>query len=440
MRYAANGYFVPPPVVKIVPGEHLALCMPDLGDHTMMRWRLLACVALALLISGSPSPRAVAATPQAPTMPRLVQQRAVELPDTRIISMSPDGRWIAGVQPALGYQRGQLCTFATETLAPQACADLSPLEAGLRIEDVVWSPDGTRLAFAEETFKVFLDGDLWVMDAVTGRLTNVDDDGFSGRRLPVLGDAHDGVISLPVNPAFSPDGRRLAFSRSLIVNGVFAGNVIATVPADGSAAPEIVTRVTAEEPGVVYFGIRWAPDARRIFYSVHHRESADPQNGIWSVDMVSGQTHQVLGVTDPDAGAPAVAHVAASGDRLLAFYPLAAARFQVAKPVFALVDLARGRASWLTLNIPGVPDYAWVWMATFSPDGRMLLLVSRLTDPDHQVILQDVSTGRQVSIVPEGLTGAGPVAWGILPTWATNGTVFITNGASLSSATLLELG
>jgi dipeptidyl aminopeptidase/acylaminoacyl peptidase len=135
-------------------------------------------VALAI---ARPTVTAMAASPVPVSAPRVLDQRTIKLPDTRIISMSPDGRRIAGAQPVIGCQRGRLCVFAVTTLAQQSCVDLSPLEAGLRIEDVTWSPDGTRLAFAEDTFRVLRDGDLWVMDVATGALTNVDDDGFGGR-------------------------------------------------------------------------------------------------------------------------------------------------------------------------------------------------------------------------------------------------------------------
>lgn len=371
-------------------------------------------------------------------LPRVVNQQAIEIPDTRIISMSPDGRWIAGAQPAVGYERGRLCVFEVTTLAQQSCADLSSLRAGLRIEDVIWSPDGSRLAFSEQTFKYLRDGDLWVMDALTGALTNVDDDGYEGN-LPLFGNSDEGTITQPANPAFSPDGQTIAFSRSLIVDGDLAGNVIATVPADGSAAPQTVAQVTTNEPGIAYYGIRWMPDGQQIVYSVHHRNDTDPQNGIWIASSQGGTPRQVLGAADDESGAPAVVQVTATGDRLLAYYPLVVSRFSGGNTYLATVDLESGAAEWLTLDDPNAPEHAWISMAAFSPDGTALLLVSRLTTPDYQVFVRDVATGQQASVVPEGLPGAVPVNWSVIPTWATNGTALIPDAARLSNAVLLEI-
>jgi Tol biopolymer transport system component len=53
------------------------------------------------------------------------------------------------------------------------------LNTMLRMEDVVWSPDSTRIVFSEQTFVTFKDGDLWVMDAATGTLTNLTDDNYT---------------------------------------------------------------------------------------------------------------------------------------------------------------------------------------------------------------------------------------------------------------------
>jgi Tol biopolymer transport system component len=322
--------------------------------------------------------------------------------------MSPDGRRLAAAKPAMGYQRRELCVYAVATRAEQACADLAVLEAGLRIEDVVWSPDSSRLAFAEQTFVVLRDGDLWVMDVATGTLTNVDDDGFGGERLPSFGgEASEATISLPVNPAFSPDGRSLAFSRTIIRAGAWAGNDVAIVDLDG-AAPERLVRVSDQTPGVV-FGIRWAPDGRRLYYSVHDPQVEHPDNGIWVVGADGGSARHLLGTTDPEHGPPSVVQVSPRGDKLLALYPLAATDFGFRGSAYTLVNVATGAAEPLTVQDPAAPEFAWVALATISPDGSELLTVTRLTDPDFQVFVRDLDAGEEVLLV-DGLPGAAPVA------------------------------
>jgi hypothetical protein len=78
-------------------------------------------------------------------------------------------------------------------------------------------------------------------------------------------------------------------------------------------------------------------------------------------------------------------------------------------------------------------------MATFSPDGTMLLEVTTRTSPDHQVLVRDLATGEVSTLIEEGLESAGPPQYGVMPTWAANGSVLITGGGDLSRATLLTL-
>ena len=370
---------------------------------------------------------------------RVAQQRAIEVPDTRLISLSPDGRWLAAAKPAGAYGRGQLCVYAVDGLAEQACGDLSVLDAGLRLEDVVWSPDGTRLAFAEDTFKFFRDGDLWVMDAATGAIDNVGDDGFAGEDLPIFGDdPSDATIYLDVNPAWTPDGRSLAFSRTTLRDGEFRGNEVVVVDLDGGA-PRRLVRVTNDEPGVVYLGMRWAPDGQRLYYSLNHADAENPRNGIWVVDADGRNNRQVLATTDPELGPPSVVQVSPRGDRLLAFYPIAASQYAApTSPLYALVDVRSGVATPLTLQGADDQELAYLSLATISPDGSKLLVTSRLADGNARVYARDLDAD-EAELLARDVPGAVGVALGLGLTWATDGTVFVPNGASLSGGTLLRL-
>src|SRR6266508_3612872 len=137
--------------------------------------RILGATLLILMVSAQIAAAQEAATPVAPAA--AAETRDVELPDARIISLSPDATSLVAAKPASGYQRGHLCTYDVETLTERACADLSRLDSGLRIEDVVWSPDSSKIAFAEQAFVVLRNGDLWVMDAATGDMTDLTDEG-----------------------------------------------------------------------------------------------------------------------------------------------------------------------------------------------------------------------------------------------------------------------
>jgi dipeptidyl aminopeptidase/acylaminoacyl peptidase len=353
---------------------------------------------------------------------RLVDQRAIEIPDTHLISLSPDGRWIAATRGLVD----ELCTYAVATLEQRSCADLAPLNAGIRLDDLAWSPDGTQIAFGEEAFMLGADGDLWLMDALTGALTNLDDDGFEGS---LLRGPEDGTITIPATPTFTPDGEAVTFSRSLIVNGESAGNEIATVRV-GGGVPERLTLVTPDELGVVYFGMRWAADGSRLYYSVHHRRPDDPDNGIWVVRADGGGDSQLVGRTDPDGGAPGVVQVSSKGDRLLAIDPITLRMRPNRAPLFTLIDPSA--RTWQPVTAPDSDVAALVSSAVLSPDGSKLLMVTHDESSGVQLHVRDLETGVDSTLAPDGIPYRPRP--GLVPTWAITGAVLLTGQAGTREA------
>jgi len=365
-----------------------------------------------------------------------VTLRTVEIPGTRLISMSPDGRWIVGAVPITGFYRGRLCVYEVETLAQRSCADLSGLGAGVRLADVTWSPDSRHLAFSEEAFKFLKDGDLWLMDAETGALTNLDDDHYQGawafKTIP-------GTITEPVSPTFTIDGQTVTYSRTTIIDGELAGNDIAEVAITGGTPTRLV-EVPEQQPGVLYFGKRWAPDGSRLYYSYAFSDPTDPNNGIWVVAADGRGASQLVGASPELGSAPAVAAISANGDQLLAWYPIRASQATVdGGPVLALIDTSTGSSRLLRSTSSDAAPHAYVQMAAFSPDGSALLTVTDQTTPDHQVLIGAATGDSSVPVVSQGLPFAGPPDQGVMPTWASNGTVFIPGGPGLDTGTILTL-
>jgi hypothetical protein len=108
------------------------------------------------------------------------------------------------------------------------------------------------------------------------------------------------------------------------------------------------------------------------------------------------------------------------------------------RPVFGLADATTGVLVPVELP-PGYPAGALVGDAVISPDGGWLLTVSRGTSPDLQVAVRPIDGGRETVLVPEGLVSEGPASLGMIPTWASNGTVLLPGGGDLSRATLLTI-
>jgi hypothetical protein len=394
---------------------------------------LVAVAGLALpgaAIGASPAPSS-----GTPVVPRLVELREITVEGARLISMSPDGTMLAAVRPMVGYQRGQLCTVDLATLVDRACADLGGLDVGIRLEDVTWSPDSTRLAFTGNAFQTFVDGDLWVMDAATGALTTLDDDGFAGSIPFGEPEGSPVVVSLPANPAFSPDGATIAFSRTTWGTNTRA-NWIATVPADGGEVTDV--RRIVDSPGFIYFGMAYAPDGASIWFSFQSSEREDVRNGVWTMPADGGTPRQVVGDYQDTMG-PAILDVSPDGAWLLLQDPEVIGVFADRLPVYAVADAAGGTVTPLEPS-GDAPLGSSVGWAGFSPDSQWLLVLDRRsTDPQFQVRIRSVDGTVDQVLVDQGIEMAGPVDRGIPMTWSTNGTAFLTGAGQLDTGYLLTI-
>jgi Tol biopolymer transport system component len=136
------------------------------------------------------------------------------------------------------------------------------LTAGSGAAFPAWSPDGTRIAFSSGRSDPEPNDDVEIQDVFTMRA-----DGSDIRKITEsLGDAE--------KPAWSPDGRWLAFSTDAGGQGIYL------IPSDGSGPMRLLT----PRPEGTFFAElpRFSPDGTRVVFTAykgtrvleHHREGS----------------------------------------------------------------------------------------------------------------------------------------------------------------------
>jgi hypothetical protein len=162
-----------------------------------------------------------------------------------------------------------------------------------------WSPDANYLTFTESIFDYALESDLWMLDRAGGEITNRTDDGVEGGWF-----GQDKPMTLDYLPTWNPDNGDLYFLRS---QGPANGDPtigLYLLPV-GRDEPKLVRDLTSELPTFsVYRPMAISPDGEQMAFIVLSNDLKDARNGLWTLDLKSGDVAQVATVDDFRTGRP----------------------------------------------------------------------------------------------------------------------------------------
>ena len=242
-------------------------------------------------------------------------------------------------------------------LRPDGSAPAGPEEelSGGRVIDryPAFSPDGRRIAFASNRLGA---EQLWILDLETRRSERIE---LPGRDLGVN------------YPVWSPDGRRLATVR-LLENGLLSVWMVAT---DGSEAEQLLP----PKEKTMLFGLEFSPDGKSLVHSSLVRGVTQ----IFLVDLASRRPRQITS-SPGDKSSP----VLSPDGRWIAFSSNRTSTFQLWK-----MPSAGGEETMLTRG------YERMYHPFYSPDGKWIYV-----QPSHRNIYRLPAEGgplQQITKFPE---------------------------------------
>jgi Tol biopolymer transport system component len=183
-------------------------------------------------------------------------------------SWSPDGDRLAFMRLTSGYYEIMIADVDD--------GSATPLPGGFNAQWPAWSPDGGRIAFSRNTGTPNQPvWDIFVIPSGGGtavRLTNSSLD--------------DGVfrVSYDAHPAWSPDGRRIAF-----VNARSGNAKLFVMNADGTSPVQLTTGPGSDRDPT------WSPDGQRIAFTGYRDNDVD----IYSVKVDGSELRRLT--NDPGA-------------------------------------------------------------------------------------------------------------------------------------------
>jgi Tol biopolymer transport system component len=225
-----------------------SLAATGLGLLRGVRIRILVGVGLLLVAGCATSTNGTPAS--AGGKLKVVATTRVDAPNAvaGAKSLSPTGGRV------LGTVNGIPCVFGVDG-AHEVCSDH---KVSMDVDAAAWSPDGTRVVFADSLLRPEDEPDIHVLDAATGKTTDLTDDGVA--KVPLHGP--DPRAQVDRYPSWSADGKSVRFARQ---SGAGSTTIaIDSIPADGGTVTQLGT-IAGKLTDLA--GLAFSPDAKTIAWS-----------------------------------------------------------------------------------------------------------------------------------------------------------------------------
>ena len=160
-----------------------------------------------------------------------------------------------------------------------------------------WSPDSTKVAVVDQAYRYYRDSDLWVIDFEAGTTANLTDDDYDDNLMP--GNTQPGV-AIETQPTWSPDGSQIAVERMVIDEdgglGLATLSLVDAVTGEVRDLGRLPSPPDYEMDAGSVLDLAWSPDGTQLAFTLRHMRLEPEYDGIWLMDVASGETRQLLTV------------------------------------------------------------------------------------------------------------------------------------------------
>jgi WD40 repeat protein len=325
------------------------------------------------------------------------------------VTMSPDGTMLAGI----GAEQ-QLCIWDVAS-SESTCEE--PSARSMNPDSIVWSPDGTAIAYTLDAFIRGEESDLFVFELDAGVSTNLTDDGLDDG---LFNSDSDTPMMVDVMPLWSHDSQSLIFARSDFSLEEPGTHLMSISRAGGE--PELVE--TVSDMAFAIFTRMYLLGDDSLLFTLGPGDLNDPDTGLWLLTP-DGDLRQVLSTPNGSEFPLAIltdVHEANGTVLVAAYSGLWLSQFDRDIPVAFILDLGTGEIVPLESEDPA----RLIGPTVFSPDGATTFSVApggerdgivAIHDGEHEVI--ELGAGDVAASAPVRLYG------GI--EWRGEGTIFLPN-------------